>query len=798
MIENLDKIKAAIDIEVKYRYIDIHGKRQKFSSFIKEEAKKYYKLSKKNPRWAVLIEAFDVYPYASVPERRKSIEQLIKTIKADLAQEKAAKEEEETMQLQRQKHPSEVDVMYIKGVGPKVAYKLNKLGIFTAQDLMMYFPKKHIDYSSRTLIKNLKEGQTTSVFGYIKSVSAFNTRNNLSVIRVVIQDESGKFELSFFQAKGNKYLLERTKAQFPVNAGIMVSGTVKFNSYNNQLTMDKPTYSIMSGEFMEDSDSQNLNVARIVPIYTVCEGLSIKTLRRAIFNAIELYKNDIVNIIPEQIQERLGILDKKVSVEQIHFPESINSLEHARFSLIFEELFLVQLKLIRLRENTAKNTSSYALKVHKDGLVQQFIKNLPFELTSGQKQAVNEILNDMDSDTPMQRLLQGDVGSGKTVVATIMLLAAIENGYQGALMAPTEILAQQHYNNLVEWLTPMGLSVGLFLGSHGKKIRQKFETDLKNGQTHIAVGTHALIQENVEFNNLGAIVVDEQHRFGVKQRNVLKKKSQNPQMLTMTATPIPRTLALTVHGDLDLTVINELPKGRKPIKTTLTGSHKAVWDLIKQEVDSGRQAYVVYPLIDESETLSAKAATIEAERLQNEVFPQYKIGLLHGKLKNDEKDEVMKEFKDGKFDILVSTTVVEVGVDVPNATVMVIENAERFGLSQLHQLRGRVGRNSLQSYCVLITSSRSQETRERLGIMTETNDGFVIAEKDLQLRGPGEFLGTRQSGLPDLIISDIVRDAKILEIARNEAIDFVNNYDIEQYPALKNVTSLEMFTGLDI
>ncbi len=798
MIENLDKIKAAIDIEVKYRYIDIHGKRQKFSSFIKEEAKKYYKLSKKNPRWAVLVEAFDVYPYASVPERRKSIEQLIKTIKADLAQEKAAKEEEETMQLQRQKHPSEVDVMYIKGVGPKVAYKLNKLGIFTAQDLMMYFPKKHIDYSSRTLIKNLKEGQTTSVFGYIKSVSAFNTRNNLSVIRVVIQDESGKFELSFFQAKGNKYLLERTKAQFPVNAGIMVSGTVKFNSYNNQLTMDKPTYSIMSGEFMEDSDSQNLNVARIVPIYTICEGLSIKTLRRAIFNAIELYKNDIVNIIPEQIQERLGILNKKDSVQQIHFPESINNLEHARFSLIFEELFLVQLKLIRLRENTAKNTSSYALKVHEDGLVQQFINNLPFELTSGQKQAVNEILNDMDSDTPMQRLLQGDVGSGKTVVATIMLLAAIENGYQGALMAPTEILAQQHYNNLVEWLTPMGLSVGLFLGSHGKKIRQKFETDLKNGQTHIAVGTHALIQENVEFNNLGAIVVDEQHRFGVKQRNVLKKKSQNPQMLTMTATPIPRTLALTVHGDLDLTVINELPKGRKPIKTTLTGSHKAVWDLIKQEVDSGRQAYIVYPLIDESETLSAKAATIEAERLQNEVFLQYKIGLLHGKLKNDEKDEVMKEFKEGKFDILVSTTVVEVGVDVPNATVMVIENAERFGLSQLHQLRGRVGRNSLQSYCVLITSSRSQETRERLGIMTETNDGFVIAEKDLQLRGPGEFLGTRQSGLPDLIISDIVRDAKILEIARNEAIDFVNNYDIEQYPALKNVTSLEMFTGLDI
>lgn len=797
MVENLEKIKAAIDIEVKYRYIDIHGKTQKFSSFIKKEAQKNYKLSKKNPRWKVVIESFEHYPYASITERRKAIEHLIRVIRADIQTQNQEQQEEKERQIQRTKHPSEVDVMYIKGVGPKVAYKLNKLGIFTAQDFMMYFPKKHIDYSSRTLIRDLKEGQTTTVFGFIKSVSSFNTRNNLSVTRVVIGDESGRFELSFFNAKGNRYLLQRMKTQFPQNAGIMVSGVVKMNNYSGQLTMDKPTYSIMTGEFKEDANS-NLNIARIVPIYTICEDLSIKTLRKAIFNAIELYKNDIKNIVPDFIRERLGIMNKKDAVKQIHFPETMNDLEHARFSLIFEELFLIQLKLIRLRENTAKTTSAYNLQVHKDGLVQKFIAGLPFELTSGQKQAVNEILQDMNSDAPMQRLLQGDVGSGKTVVATIMLLAAVENGYQGALMAPTEILAQQHYNNLVQWLTPLGLSVGLFLGSHGKKVRQKFETDLKNGQMNIAVGTHALIQENVDFNNLGAIVVDEQHRFGVKQRNILKRKSQNPQMLTMTATPIPRTLALTVHGDLDLTVINELPKGRKPIKTILTGSHRQVWDLIKQEVESGRQAYIVYPLIDESETLSAKAATIEAEKLQQEIFPQFKIGLLHGKLKNDEKEEVMKDFKDGKYDILVSTTVVEVGVDVPNATVMVIENAERFGLSQLHQLRGRVGRSSLQSYCVLITSSRSQETRERLGIMTETNDGFVIAEKDLQLRGPGEFLGTRQSGLPDLIISDIVRDAKILEIARNEAIDFVKNYNIDDFPMLKNVTSLEMFTGLDI
>lgn len=797
MLDNLDKVKQALDIEAEYKYIDIHGREKTFSQFIRSEIKKEIKKDKKNPRWAVLYEAFDVYPYAGVPERRRAIEQLVKIIKLELKKQKQQKEEQEELNIQSQKHPSEVDVMYIKGVGPKVAYKFNKLGIYTAQDLMMYFPKKHIDYSSRTLIKNLKEGQTTTVFGYIKSVSSFNTKNNLSITRVTIKDESGKFELCFFNAKGNRYILERMKAQFPINAGIMVSGIVKRDNYTFAQTMDKPTYSIMSGEFMEDSNL-NLNMARIVPIYTVCEGLSIKTLRRAIFNAIEMYKDHILNILPDFIRAKYGILDKKEAVKQIHFPETMEKLEQARFSLIFEELFLIQLKLIRLRESTSKNTPSYALSVHPDGLVQKFIKSLPFELTSGQKNAINEILNDMNSPAPMQRLLQGDVGSGKTVVATIMLLAAIENGFQGAFMAPTEILAQQHYNNLIQWLTPLGLSVGLFMGSQGKKVRNEFETSLRNGQINIAVGTHALIQDNIDFNNLGAIVVDEQHRFGVRQRNILKKKSQSPQMLTMTATPIPRTLALTVHGDLDLTIIDELPKGRKPIKTYLTSAHKKVWELIKEQIEQGRQAYVVYPLIDESETLSAKAATEEAKKLQEHVFPQYKIGLLHGKLKPDEKDSVMCDFKDGKYDILVSTTVVEVGVDVPNATVMVIENAERFGLSQLHQLRGRVGRSDMQSYCILITPSRKPETMERLGIMTQTNDGFVIAEKDLQLRGPGEFLGTRQSGLPDLIISDIVRDAKILELARNEAIDFVKTQNIEKYPLLQNVTSLEMFTGLDI
>lgn len=795
MIDNIEQLKKAIEIEIQYRYIDIHGKTQPFSTFIKNEAKRYYKLSQKNPKWAVIAEAFEHYPFAGLNERRKSIDNLIRVLKSETKPKLPKNEIANAPDLA--KSAKDTDVMYMKGVGPKIAYKLNKLGIYTVQDLMMYFPKKHIDYSSRTLIRNLKENETTTVFGYIKSVSAFNTQKKLSVVKVTVADESGRLDLSFFQAKSNRFMLERTKAQFPINAGIMLSGKVKRNNFDGKLTFDKPTYSIMTGEFLEDKNS-NLNIARIVPIYTVCEDLSIKVLRRAIFNAIQKYKDEIENVIPEFLRKKIGLLDKKIAVEQIHFPETQELLEQARFSLIFEELFLIQLKMVRLREQNAHNHSALALKIKEKGLVRQFIDGLPFELTGAQKRAVNEILNDLNSDIPMARLLQGDVGSGKTVVATIMLLAGVENGYQGALMAPTEILAQQHYNNLQQWLTPMGISVGLFLGSQGKKVREKFRTDLRNGQMNIAVGTHALIQEDVDFNNLGAIVVDEQHRFGVKQRNVLKKKSQNPQMLTMTATPIPRTLALTVHGDLDLTIIDELPKGRKPIKTSLVTSHRGVYELIKSEIESGRQAYVVYPLIEESETLSAKAATIEAEKLQKEVFPQFKIGLLHGKLKNDEKEQVMADFKNKKYDILVSTTVVEVGVDVPNATVMLIENAERFGLSQLHQLRGRVGRNSLQSYCILQTASKSQETRERLKIMTETNDGFVIAEKDLQLRGPGEFLGTRQSGLPDLIISDIVRDAKILEIARNEAIDFVKSHKIDDYPKLKEITSLTLFSGLDI
>ena len=451
-----------------------------------------------------------------------------------------------------------------------------------------------------------------------------------------------------------------------------------------------------------------------------------------------------------------------------------------------------------IKQDYAKSVAP--LKTQKGGLVEKFLKGLPFDLTNAQKNAINEIFTDINSGKPMQRLLQGDVGSGKTVVACTMLLAAIENGYQAAIMAPTEILAAQHFNNFVKMLTPLGVSCALFTSSNSKKTRVKLETDLRNGQIDIAVGTHALIQDNVEFKNLGAIIVDEQHRFGVKQRNALKTKATVPQMLTMSATPIPRTLALTVHGDLDLTVIDELPAGRKAIKTTLIKSsqRKKALDLIRLEVAKGHQAYIVFPLIDESESISAKAATTEAENLRNGEFSDLSVGLLHGKMKPDEKDEVMKAFKDKKYDVLVSTTVVEVGVDVPNATVIVIENAERFGLSQLHQLRGRVGRNDLQSYCVLVSSSASQDTLMRLNIMTETNDGFVIAEKDLEIRGPGEFLGIRQSGLPELNLTDLTKDIKILECARDAAFEFLKNNSIDDFPEIKRNINQNLSITKDI
>ncbi len=792
---NIEQIKQAIGVEEKHQYIDIRGKESSFSTFIRKEIEKIYKKSKKDPKWLPLIKGFELYPQENMPQRKKLITRFILMLKAELNPQKIKTEETLT---NNSKSIYEQDVTYIKGVGPKVAYLLNKLGIYTVFDLINYFPRKHIDYSSRCFIKDLKEGKDVTIFGKIASLKAFTTRNNLSIINVRIVDETAPLELNFFYQKSNRYMVERYKSQFPKDSNIIVSGTVKKDNYNGTFTIDKPQYQIVNNDLSDEGE--NLHLGRIVPVYPLIENLNAKTLRRAIYNALIEYKDHIENVIPNHICEKVGILKRQDAIQQIHFPNSQELLEQSRFSLVFEELFMLQLKLGLMREENSRKEISTPITIDENGLVNKFINSLPFELTGAQKNAINEILNDINAEEPMQRLLQGDVGSGKTVVACVMLLAAVENNFQAAIMAPTEILAQQHFNNFVSWLTPLGLSIGLFTSSNAKKLRTKLETDLRNGQIDIAVGTHSLIQDNIEFNNLGAIVIDEQHRFGVKQRNALKTKATIPQSLTMTATPIPRTLALTVHGDLDLTIIDELPKGRKPIKTALLSAQKRqqAYNLIRQQVELGHQAYIIFPLIDESETLSAKAATKEAEELRNGEFKDLKIGLLHGKMKPDEKDEVMKDFKSQKYNILVSTTVVEVGVDVPNATVIVIDNAERFGLSQLHQLRGRVGRGKDQSYCVLISSSSTKETLARLEILTQTNDGFIIAEKDLEIRGPGEFLGLKQSGLPELHLTDLTKDLKILELARDYAFKFIKENNINDFKCLKNYLDNNFSTSKDI
>ncbi len=779
--EILTLIQQSIEIEDRHRYVNVKGKYHRFAEFIKKQLYAIYKESDKNPKWLSVIDNFEKYDLDSLPGRKNSIKTLVKVIKAENAEARQQKKEEKNSP----RTLKTTDVTYIKGVGAKLAFKFNKLGIFTAYDLLTYYPKKHINYSSRTLIRNLKEDQSATIYGAIKSVSAFTSKKGLGVLNVTIEDESGTLVLGYFYAKAGRFMLERYKSQFPKGCSIMVSGKAKRDKFSRKMTIEKPEYQIISADF-DDYDHKNLNMGRIVPIYGLTESLSIKTLRKAIHNAIEEFRGELTEFLPEYLVEKYEFLAKSDAVSQIHFPDTEENIEKSRHRLVYEELFIFQLRCALMRREISDTVKSIKIKAKEDGIVHKFIKDLPFELTNAQKKAVMEILSDLNSEKPMQRLLQGDVGSGKTVVACIMLLSAIENGFQGALMAPTEILAQQHYANFSKWLAPYGINVGLFTGSNKSKLRKQIETDLLNGQIHVAIGTHALVQEGIAFQNLGAIVIDEQHRFGVKQRSKLRAKGEMPQMLTMTATPIPRTLSLTLHGDLDLSIIDELPQGRKPIETQLlsASSRAKGHALIKKELEKGHQAYIVFPLIEESETLSAKAATIEAERLQKEVFEEYKIGLLHGKLKNEEKEQVMADFKNGKYDILVSTTVVEVGVDVKNATVMMIENAERFGLSQLHQLRGRVGRSDLQSYCVLISSSRNEDTRERLSIMEQTNNGFIIAEKDLEIRGPGEFLGVRQSGLPDFSIADIAKDTKILEAARNDAFELVKTKNKEEFKAL--------------
>jgi ATP-dependent DNA helicase RecG len=727
---------------------------------------------------------------------------------------------------------SEIAVQFVKGVGPKLATLLAALDIKTVEDLLRHYPRRHLDFQNRLLIKDLKMGEEVTIFGSIRSVSAFQSkRGNMSILSTIISDGTGSIlVIRFVGGKSNKYLLDRYKAQFPKGAQVLASGVVERDEYSHKLKLKNAEVEILSLEgggelsggqgqdnpaFEGASDNssgsiagniansisshipESIHAGRLVPVYSLTEGLSLRHLRNVIHNALSAYGSQIEDLLPDSVRETYGLMPLREAFFNIHFPDHPEQKDEARRRLVFDELFAIQLQMAHRRYQFELREDALSLRYvpGPDSLVERLRRSLPFTLTAAQARVFGEIARDLGSNKPMHRLVQGDVGSGKTVVALMAFMVAIENGYQGAMMAPTEILAEQHFRQFQRLVTPLGLKCVLLLGKQGQKERREVRQELVSGQAHIAVGTHALIEDDVEFQKLGLIIIDEQHRFGVKQRARLKAKSENPELLTMTATPIPRTLALTMHGDLDVSEIDELPPGRKAIKTELfrPSQKKEVWKRVHEEIGKGRQAYIVFPLIEESETLAAKAATQEFEKLSVGEFKNFKLGLMHGKLKPQEKDAVMDAFRQGEYQILVSTTVIEVGVDVPNSTVMVIENADRFGLAQLHQLRGRVGRGGDQSYCFLVSELKSEATRDRLEILTQTNDGFVVAEKDLEIRGPGEFIGYRQSGLPDLILADLVKDAKILEEARNAAISVMRaDPELSAYPSLKKLLEMKV------
>jgi ATP-dependent DNA helicase RecG len=682
-------------------------------------------------------------------------------------------------------------VQYIKGVGPQRARLLARLGIKTIKDALFYLPYRYEDRSSTKKIIHLKPEEINTVTGKVLKADVITPnprRPKLKIFELAVSDGSGLLRAKWFN---QTYL----KKIFKPGQEVVLYGTVKYNYWGTGLEIINPEYEILDDN--DDAESNPsascIHTGRIVPIYRCTEGLSQKQMRSILYSIVITSSKLITDYMPQEIIKTYNLPSLQESIYNIHFPDLKQPLKelnsgtspyHQR--LAFDELFTLQLGLAAIKKGEVLEKG---IAFSPDGrLVNRLLDKLPFRLTGAQKRVFNDILKDMMSPAPMNRLIQGDVGSGKTIVALMSMLTSVECGYQAVLMAPTEILAEQHYINIHKLVEDLGLKIQLLTGSNKNALRENIEAD-------IVIGTHAVIQEGVSFKKLGFIVIDEQHRFGVMQRAALRKKGTNPDTLIMTATPIPRTLALTLYGDLDYSVIDELPPNRSPVITKLFNekNKNQIYSLIEEETKKGRQVYVVYPVIEESEKTDLKSAIAGAEGLQK-IFPRLKVSLIHGRMKPDEREEVMRDFKNGNIHILVSTTVIEVGVDVPNATLMVIIHAERFGLAQLHQLRGRVGRGSDQSYCILLSYGGSEDARKRLRVMVETTDGFRIAEEDLNIRGPGEFFGTRQSGMPDLKVANLLRDAKILEVARKEAFSLIERDSaLAGYPQLRK--SIEDFWG---
>ena len=679
--------------------------------------------------------------------------------------------------VQKQAHSCEITLEQSLSTLAEVGYKkgklLKRLGLFTVKDILFYYPRNHIDYARQVSISHLNPGETVTIVGSIKRCTYFTSPKNkkLSIFELVIRDNTGEIKLNrFFVGTRftNRSWQEKQKRLYSLGSTIAASGLVKKNKYD--VTLENPEIEVLDSL---GSNIESLKIGRVIPIYPLKEGVSADLIRQSIINCLGAIEQ-IRDPLPVGLRNQYGLIKLKEAIANIHFPQTPDLLIHARRRLVFDEFFYLQIGFLQRRQEQ-KQIKNSAVFVPEGKLIKDFNKLLPFTLTHAQKRVINEILEDLKSSNPMNRLVQGEVGAGKTIVAVFSILAAIQSGFQAALMAPTEVLSEQHYRKLVSWFNLLCLPVELLTGSTRISKRREIYSKLETGELPLLVGTHALIQDKVIFQRLGLVVIDEQHRFGVHQRAKLLAKGKFPHVLTMTATPIPRTLALTIHGDLDVSQIDELPPGRQPIQTiVLIGKERTqAYDLIRQEVAQGRQAYIILPMIEESEKLDVRAAVEEHQRLSETVFPNLNIGLLHGRMSSAEKNEVLTNFRDDKNKIIISTTVIEVGVDVPNATVMLIENAERFGLSQLHQLRGRVGRGPHQSYCVLMSSSKTPNARQRLSVLEQSQDGFFISEMDLRLRGPGTVLGTRQSGLPDFALASLVEDQEILELARTAAENIV-------------------------
>jgi len=664
-------------------------------------------------------------------------------------------------------HRLSMSIQYVKGIGPKLAMQFEKKGIRTVEDALYFLPRCYEDRRNLKKISQLQPGQRETGYGEIlASGMTFYRISRRRIFEAAVGDGSGVITLKWFRGH-ERYLRDR----FKKGRTLIFSGEVRW--FNHQKEIYHPDVEVVEGDIQKDY----LNFKRIVPIYSETEGLHQRTLRRLMKTVVDGFANELSSSLPEDIVRRQRLIEFQEAFRLVHFPpdhERVEMLNLQRspghLRIIFEELFFLELGLATKKRGTTLETG---ISFQPEGLLaQRLIERLPFQLTRAQRRVLGDIRNDMARPHPMNRLLQGDVGSGKTMVALLACLDAIECGYQTAFMVPTEVLAEQHYMTVKPWMEWVGSDMALLSSSVKGAEKEDLYGRIQRGAIPLVIGTHAIIQEAVEFQRLGLVIIDEQHKFGVVQRGLLKKKGANPDILVMTATPIPRTLAMTLYGDLDVSIIDEMPQGRMPVETRvfLESGRSRVYQMVEEEIKKGRQCFIVYPLVEESEKLDLKNATQMAEHLQEKVFPAFRVGLLHGRMKSEEKELIMMEFKSGHIHILVATTVIEVGIDIPNASIMVVEHAERFGLSQLHQLRGRIGRGRYASKCVLMAPYRSsEEAKIRLRAMEKTSDGFKIAEEDLSLRGPGEFFGTRQSGFPDFRVAHLLRDTPILMEARKEA-----------------------------